>query len=120
MHKSILIIKQIYIANLNTPNMNSNHLITPCKPPDCSNRTTHHKTIHKHHKYRVFTSTENQLKYYSSDLINKVHSHLYEIKNTSNINLNHLITLCKSPACSNTTYHHKFTHKHYNYNAYKY
>ena len=41
MHKSILIIKQIYIAHSNTPNMNSNHLITPCKPPDCSNRASH-------------------------------------------------------------------------------
>ena len=37
----------------NTPNMNLNHLITPYKPPTCSNTTTHHETNHKHHKYRV-------------------------------------------------------------------
>ena len=58
MHKSILILKQIYIAHSNTPNMNLNHLITPCKPPACSNTITHYKTNHKHHKYRVFTSIE--------------------------------------------------------------
>ena len=94
--------------------MNPNHLITPCKPPVCSNTTTHHKTNHKHHKHW------NQLKYYSSHLINKVHSHLQETKNTLNMNLNHLITPCKPPACSNTTTHHKTNHKHHNYNAYKY
>ena len=37
----------------NTPNMNLNQLITPCKPPGCSNTTTHHKTNFQHHKYRV-------------------------------------------------------------------
>ena len=49
----------------------------------------------------------NHIKYYSSHLINNTHSHLQEMKNTSNLNLNHLITLCKPPACSNTTTHHK-------------
>ena len=29
------------------------------------------------------------------------------MKNTPNMYLDHLITPCKSPACSNTTYHHK-------------
>ena len=41
------------IAYSNTPNMNLNHLITPCKPSACSNTTTHHKTNFQHHKYRV-------------------------------------------------------------------
>ena len=30
-------------------NMNLNHLITPCKPPACSNTTTHHKNNYQHH-----------------------------------------------------------------------
>ena len=53
-------------------------------------------------------------------LFNKLHSHLQEIKNTPNMNLNHFITPCKPPACSNTTTHHKTNHKHQKYNAYKY
>ena len=53
-------------------------------------------------------------------LINKFHSHLQEIKNTPNMNLNHLITPCKPPACSNTTTHHKTNYKYHKYNAYKY
>ena len=60
------------------------------------------------------------IEYYSSDLINKVHSHLQEIKNTSNMNLNHLITPCKPSAYSNTTTYYKTNHKHLKYNAYKY
>ena len=103
----------------NTPNMNLNHLITPCKSPACSNTTTHYKTNHKHHKYNVYKYW-NRLKYYSSHLINKFHSHLHEVKNTSNMNLNHLITPCKPPAYSNTTTHHKTNHKHHKYNVYKY
>ena len=53
MHKSILILKQIYIAHSNTLNVSLNHLITLCKPLACSNTTTHHKTNFQHHKYRV-------------------------------------------------------------------
>ena len=53
MHKPILIPKQMYIAHSNTPNINLNYLITPCKPPACSNITTHHKINFQHHKYRV-------------------------------------------------------------------
>ena len=53
MHKPILILKQIYIAHSNTPNISLNHLIRPCKPPACSNTTTHYKTNFQHHKYRV-------------------------------------------------------------------
>ena len=30
-------------------NMNLNYLITPCKPPACSNITTHHKNKNHHH-----------------------------------------------------------------------
>ena len=90
----------------NITNMNLNHFITPCKPPIYSNTTIHHKTNHIHHKYRVFTSIENKLKYYSSHIINKVYLHLQETKDTPNINLNHLITSCKPLACSNTTTHH--------------
>ena len=37
----------------NTSNINLNQLITPCKPPACSNTTTHHKTNFQYHKYRV-------------------------------------------------------------------
>ena len=48
-------------------------------------------------------------------LINKFHSHLQEIKNTSNMYLNHLITPCKPPACSNTTTHHKSNFQHHKY-----
>ena len=119
MHKSILILKQIYIAQSNTPNMNFNHLITPRKPPACSNTTTHHKINHKHHNYNAYKYW-NQIKYYSSHLINNTHLHLQEMKNTLNMYLNHLITLCMPPACFNTTTHHKTNHKHHNYNAYKY
>ena len=101
MHKSILILKQIYIAHSNTPNISLNHLITSCKSPACSKNTTHYKTNYKHHNYNTYKYW-NQIKYYSSHLINKVHSHLQEIKNTFNMNLNHLITPCKPPTCSNT------------------
>ena len=41
--------QQIYIAQSNTPNINLYHLITSCKPPACSNTTTHHKTNYQHH-----------------------------------------------------------------------
>ena len=53
MRKFILILKQIYIAHSNTLNISLNHLITPCKPLACSNKTTHHKINFQHHKYRV-------------------------------------------------------------------
>ena len=86
MHKSILILKQIYIAHSNNPNINFNHLITPCKPPACSNTTTHHKTNHRHNKYNAYKYW-HQIKYYSSHLINNTHSHLQEMKNTLNIYL---------------------------------
>ena len=49
----------------NTPNMNLNHLIIPCKPPTCFNTTTHHKTT----------------------ILNNIHSHLQEMKNTLNMYL---------------------------------
>ena len=62
----------------------------------------------------------NQIKYYSSYLINNTHSHLQELKNTPNMYLNYLITPCKPPVYSNTTTHQKTNHKHHNYNAYKY
>ena len=103
----------------NTLNIYLNHLITPYKPPTWSNTTTHHKINHKHHKYNVYKYW-NKIKYYSSHLINNIHSHLQKLKNTPNMNLNHLITPCKPPTCSNTTTHHKTNHKYHNYNAYKY
>ena len=53
MNKSILILKQIYIAHSNTPNISLNHLIISCKSPACSNTTTFHKNNFQHHKYRV-------------------------------------------------------------------
>ena len=40
------------------PNPWTTLLITPCKSLACSNTTTHHKTNHKHHKYKMFTSIE--------------------------------------------------------------
>ena len=140
MHRSILILKQIYIISnqikyyslhlinntysylqemKNTFNIYSNHLITPCKLPTCSNITTHHKINHKHHKYNAYKYW-NRIKYYSSHLINNIHSHLQKLKNTPNMNLNHLITPCKPPTCSNTTTHYKTNYKYHNYNAYKY
>ena len=48
-------------------------------------------------------------------LINKFHSHLQEIKNTPNMNLNHLITSCKLLTFSNTTTHHKTNFQHHKY-----
>ena len=69
-----------------TPNMNLNNLITPRKLPACSNTTTHHKTNHKHHKYNAYNYW-NQIKYYSSHLINNTHSRLQEMKNTLNMYL---------------------------------
>ena len=114
MHKPILILKQMYIAQLNTSNINLNHLITPCKPPACSNTTNHHKTNHKNYNYNDY-NYKNKMKYYLSHLINYTHLHLQEMKNTPNVNLNHLITPCKPPACSNTTTHHKSNYKHHKY-----
>ena len=76
----------------NTPNISLNHLIIPCKPPAFSNTTTHHRTNFQHHKYRVYKYL-NQIKYYSSHLINNTHSHLQEMKNTPNMYLNHLNTM---------------------------
>ena len=96
------------------PNINLNHLIIPCKPPACSNTTTHHKTNHKHHNYNAYKYW-HQVKYYSSHLIKHRHSHLQEMKNTYNISLSHLITPCKPPACSNTTTHHKSNFQHHKY-----
>ena len=98
----------------NSPNINLNYLITPCKPPICSNTTTHHKTNHKYHNYKAYKYWK-RIKYSSSHLINNIHSHLQELKKTSNMNLNHLITPCKPLACSNTTTHHKSNHKHHKY-----
>ena len=57
----------------------------------------------------------NQIKYYSSHLIKNTHSHLQEMKNTPNISLNYLITLCKPPACSSTTTHHETNFQHHKY-----
>ena len=37
----------------NTPNIILNHLITPYKPPTCSNTTYHHKSNFQHHKHRI-------------------------------------------------------------------
>ena len=101
----------------NTPNMN--HLITPCKPLTCSNTTTTINPISNITSIEFYKCL-NQIKYYSSYLINNTRSHLQEMKNTPNISLNHFITPCKLPTCSNTTTHHKTNHKHHNYNAYKY
>ena len=91
-------------------------------PPACPNTTTHHKTNHKHYNYNAYkywNLKKKKKKYYSSHLINNTHSHLQEMKNAPNMNLNHLITPCKPPTRSNTTIHHKTNHKHHNYNAYK-
>ena len=98
----------------NTPNISLNHLITPCKPPACSNTTTHHKT-NSNITSIVFYKYLNQIKYYSSHLINNSHSHLQELKNTLNMYLNHLIIPCKPLACSNTAYHHKSNFQHHKY-----
>ena len=53
--------------------------------------------------------------YYSSRLINNTQSQFKRMKNTSNLNLNHLITPCKPPACSNTTTHHKTNFQYHKY-----
>ena len=98
----------------NTPNISLNHLITPCKPPACSNTTTHHKTNSNIISIEFYKYL-NQIKYYSSHLINNSHSHLQELKNTPNMYLNHLITPCKPPACSNTAYHHKSNFQYHKY-----
>ena len=90
-----------------TPNMYLNHLITPWKPPMGSNTITHHKSNFQHHKYL------NQIKYYSSHLMKNTYLHLQEMKNTPNMYLNHLITLCKPLACSNTINHHKTNFQHH-------
>ena len=103
----------------NTPNMNLNHLITPCKPLTCSNTTYHHKSNFQHHKYRVLqVFKSNKILFIIS---NQQYSFTFaRNENTPNISLNHLITPCKLPTCSNITTHHKTNHKHHNYNAYKY
>ena len=53
--------------------------------------------------------------YHSSRLINNTQSQFKRMKNTSNINLNQLITPCKPPACSNTTTHHKTNFQYHKY-----
>ena len=72
----------MYITQSNTPNIYLNHLITPCKPPACSNKTTHHKTNFQHHKYKVLQvlksnkilfTTSNQ-KYSFTFVSNEKHS----------------------------------------------
>ena len=37
------------------------------------------------------------------------------MKNTPNIYLNHLLTSCNPPTCSNTTYHHKSNFQQHKY-----
>ena len=103
----------MYIAQLNTPNMNLNFLITPCKPPTCSNITTHHKINFQHHKYKVL----QEFKSYKILFITSNQQYLFTIahSNTPNMNLNHLITPCKPPACSNTTIYHKTNFQHHKY-----
>ena len=91
-----------------------NHLITLCTPPAWFNTTTHHKTNHKHHNYNAYKYL-NQIQYYSSNLINNTHSHLQEMKNTPNMYLNHLLTPCKPPVCSNTITHYKTNFQHHKY-----
>ena len=90
--------------------MQATRLLQHNNPPQNQSQTSQVQSVYKYW---------NQLKYYSSHLINKVHSHMQETKNTSNMNLNHLIIPSKPPTCFNTTTHHKTNHKHYNYNAYK-
>ena len=92
MHKSILILKQIYIAHTNI------HSQYEFKPP--------YNTMQATHLLQHNNPPQNQSQT----------SHLQEMKNTFNISLNHLITWkCKPPACSNTTYHHKSNFQHHKY-----
>ena len=92
MHKSILIVKQIYIAHTNI------HSQYEFKPP--------YNTMQATHLLQHNNLPQNQSQT----------SHLQEMKNTPHISLNHLITWkCKPPACSNTTYHHKYNFQHYKY-----
>ena len=91
-----------------------NHLLTPCKPPPYSNTTYHHKSNFQHHKYRVLQVFKSKkILFFTSN--QQSHSHLQEMKNTHNMYLNHLLTLCKSPACSNITYYHKSNFQHHKY-----
>ena len=53
--------------------------------------------------------------YYSSRLINNTQSQFKRMKHTSNMNLNHHMTPCKPPACSNTITHHKTNFQHHKY-----
>ena len=103
----------------NTPNISLTHLITPCKPPACSNTTYHHKTNFQHHNYRVLQVLKwNKILFIKS---NQQYSLTFaRMKNTPNISLIYLITPRKPPAFSNTTTHHKTNFQHHNYNAYKY
>ena len=41
--------------------MNLNHLIIPCKPPTCSNTTTHHKTNYQHPKIECLQEFNKKL-----------------------------------------------------------
>ena len=83
----------------NTPNMNLNHFITPCKPPACSNTTTHHKTNFQHQKFRVL----QEFKLYKILFITSNQQYSFNLNTHSNQ---------QSTRKSNT--------KHHNYNAYKY
>ena len=82
---------------------------TPCKPPTCSNITTHHKINHKHHKYNAYKYW-NQIKYYSSYLINNTHSRLLEMKNTLNM---YLLFITSNQQYSFTFVRNKKKHSQY-------
>ena len=98
----------------NTHNISLNHLITTCKPPTCSNITTYQKINFQHHKYRVLqVFKSNKILFITS---NQKYSFIFvRNENTPNISLNHLITLCKPPVCSNTITYHKTNFQHHKY-----
>ena len=99
----------------NNLNMYLNHRLISCKPPACSNTTYHHKFSFKHHKYRVLQVFKSNKILFIISNKKILNSHLQEMKNIPNIYLNHHITPCKPPTCSNTTYHHKSNFQHHKY-----
>ena len=55
----------------------------------------------------MLTSIEKKKLIIKQILLNNIYPKFLKIINTLNINLNHLIILCKPPICSNSTTHHK-------------
>ena len=72
----------------NTPNISLNHIITPYKPPACSNTTYHHKSNFQQHKYRVLYGFQLKFTYFAQTKITT-------LKKKSKVIANNVYLTCK-------------------------